>query len=106
MDRLLVIDDDPLVRHLLLSTLNGADREVAAATTARDGLARFQAVRPDVVLLDIHLPDRDGLGLFRELQELDGTVPTATIAKMWSRPENGCEKPCVQPAPAAPMIWA
>jgi two-component system nitrogen regulation response regulator GlnG len=79
MDRLLVIDDDPLVRAHLSSTLADPRRAIAAAKTGLEGLASFRNERPDVVLLDIHLPDRSGLELFRELQAIDGTVPIIFI---------------------------
>ncbi len=79
MEKLLVIDDDPMMRHLLSGTLGGPGRSLATAPTGHEGLTSFEADRPDVVLLDINLPDRSGLDIFRELQALDGTVPVIFI---------------------------
>src|SRR5262245_44844144 len=79
MDRLLVIDDDPLIQTLLAESLSGPTCTVTVAPSAREGLARFPAQRPDLVLLDIHLPDSSGLELFRELLRIDGTVPVIFI---------------------------
>src|SRR5262245_59143659 len=79
MEQLLVIDDDPVLRTLLKGALAAPDRDVAQATTAREGLERFGQCRPDVVLLDVHLPDRYGLDLFRDLRQLDGTVPVIFV---------------------------
>jgi two-component system nitrogen regulation response regulator GlnG len=79
MDRLLVIDDDPIVRKQLSSTLAGPHRAITVACTGAEGRRLFRSEKPDVVLLDIHLPDTLGLDLFRELQALDGTVPVIFI---------------------------
>jgi two-component system nitrogen regulation response regulator GlnG len=79
MDRLLVIDDDPLLQTLITGGLAGPGCAVRVASSGQEGLALFAAERPDVVLLDIHLPDGYGLDVFRQLQMLDGTVPVIFI---------------------------
>ncbi len=58
--RVLVIDDDEQVRRLLRRLLTPAGYAVEEAATAEDGLARIRAESPDLVLLDLHLPDRSG----------------------------------------------
>jgi two-component system nitrogen regulation response regulator GlnG len=77
--RLLVIDDDPAI--LLVFRRAFADSEVLlrTAATAREGLEAVAEHRPDVVLLDVHLPDRTGLELYREIRQLDGTLPVIFI---------------------------
>src|SRR5947208_3511285 len=79
MDRLLVIDDDPLIQTMIADTLAGPACAVRLASTGQAGWAEFTAERPDVVLLDINLPDGSGLDLFRRLAALDGTVPVIFI---------------------------
>src|SRR3954471_4716050 len=79
MDHLLVVDDDPLVRVLLSDCFNQPAYSVRAVSTAEEGLAAFKRQRPDVVLLDVHLPDLSGLELFQKLQAIDGTVPVIFI---------------------------
>jgi two-component system nitrogen regulation response regulator GlnG len=79
MNHLLVIDDDPLLHVLLGDCFTGPGYAVRTVTTARDALAAFQEQRPDVVLLDVHLPDQSGLKVFQRLHELDGTVPVIFI---------------------------
>ena len=61
--RALVIDDEPHIRRLLRTTLERASYEVSEAASAREAMALLEAVKPDVVLLDLGLPDRDGLEL-------------------------------------------
>jgi DNA-binding NarL/FixJ family response regulator len=62
--RVLVVDDHPMVREGLRSMLDGDGIEVVAeAGTAADAVEAAERARPDVVLLDIELPDGDGLGV-------------------------------------------
>jgi len=59
----LIVDDEPHIRRLLHGTLARADYRVSEAGSARQALAEIEASPPDVVLLDLGLPDRDGLEL-------------------------------------------
>jgi len=59
----LIVDDEPHIRRLLHSTLDRAGYRVSEAGSARQALAEIEASPPDVVLLDLGLPDRDGLEL-------------------------------------------
>ena len=61
--KVLIIDDEPQIRHLLRVTLVRAAYEVAEAGSANDALALLKTFAPDVVLLDLGLPDRDGIEL-------------------------------------------
>ncbi len=79
MDRLLVVDDDPLVRAMLVECFRQPPYSVRAVKTAHEGLDAFQEQRPDAVLLDVNLPDMSGLDLFQKLKPLDGTVPVIFI---------------------------
>lgn len=67
--RVLLIDDSPIIRLGLRSALEDyADISIVAeAGTAADGLAALTKHKPDVVLLDLHLPDKSGLQVCREL---------------------------------------
>ncbi len=61
--KILVIDDDGAIRRLLRNTLERAGYAVVEAWNAREALAAAAAEHPDAVLLDLGLPDRDGLSL-------------------------------------------
>jgi two-component system KDP operon response regulator KdpE len=56
----LVVDDEPDIRLTLRFMLEGAGHTVVEAATGADALTRLRAERPDLVLLDIRLPDMDG----------------------------------------------
>ena len=60
---ILVVDEDAAIRRLMRNTLERAGHGVVEAVNGREALARAVADRPDAVLLDLGLPDRDGLGL-------------------------------------------
>jgi two-component system KDP operon response regulator KdpE len=61
--RILVVDDEVAIRRLLRNTLERGGYLVSEAGTGRDALAVAAADHPDAILLDLGLPDRDGLGL-------------------------------------------
>lgn len=66
--RLLVVDDEPTVRELLAATLRFAGFEVASAATGAEAVAAASAEPPDLVLLDVMLPDMDGFEVVRRLR--------------------------------------
>ena len=61
--KVLVVDDEPAIRRLLGGSLGRAGYRLAEAGTAREALTAMQIDKPDAVLLDLGLPDRDGLEL-------------------------------------------
>jgi DNA-binding NarL/FixJ family response regulator len=66
--RVMIVDDHPLVRAAVAQAISAPDVEmVAEATSAEEALLSALAVRPDVLLVDIHLPGMTGLQLVREL---------------------------------------
>src|SRR6185503_11090080 len=61
--KVLVVDDEPQIRRLLRNTLERADYAVTLAADAREAMRMLAFDKPDAVLLDLGLPDRDGLEL-------------------------------------------
>ncbi|MBI5367173.1 MAG: sigma-54-dependent Fis family transcriptional regulator [Planctomycetes bacterium] len=80
MAQLLIVDDDPHIRQSLLDRLASRGYDVAGAGTVRDAYAAIRRDRPDLVLLDLSLPDGDGVALLERLraEELDVTVVVIT----------------------------
>jgi two-component system OmpR family response regulator len=69
LPRLLVVDDEPNIRELLSASLRFSGFEVATAATGHEALAAAERHMPDLVLLDVMLPDLDGFQVARRLQE-------------------------------------
>lgn len=79
MQKVAVIDDDPLVPMLVRGLLTDEAVQVVHADTAAAGQAMLERERPDVLLLDILLPDRSGLELFRAVHARDPRLPVVVI---------------------------
>ncbi|MDQ7908195.1 response regulator transcription factor [Phytohabitans sp. ZYX-F-186] len=73
--RLLVVDDEPTLRELLSATLRFAGFTVASAATGAEALEAAADQAPDLVLLDIMLPDMEGFDVVRRLRERGRPVP-------------------------------
>jgi len=76
--KLLVIDDDPVLCELVESVLAGWGHTVSVAADAATGLKMLFAERPDLVILDVNLPDLDGWGMLERIREL-GEMPVLML---------------------------
>jgi len=68
--RLLVVDDEPNILELLATSLRFAGFEVATATNGREALTEARRLRPDLVVLDVMMPDMDGFSVVRRMRAL------------------------------------
>jgi two-component system OmpR family response regulator len=66
--RLLVVDDEPNILELLATSLRFAGFEVVTATNGREALAQARSARPDLVVLDVMMPDMDGFDVVRRMR--------------------------------------
>ncbi|GHH33778.1 response regulator transcription factor [Lentzea cavernae] len=73
--RLLVVEDEPDIRELLCASLRFAGFVVSSAATGSEALDAARTGAPDLVLLDVMLPDRDGFEVVRRLRSLGVRVP-------------------------------
>ncbi|MBY0354736.1 MAG: response regulator [Rickettsiales bacterium] len=69
---IVVIDDAPAIRTFLRISLEGQGAIFSEAENAHDGLELCSRVRPDMVVLDLGLPDRDGLDILPEILSCSG----------------------------------
>lgn len=73
--RILVVEDEPSIRILLESTLRLAGYEVGSAETGHEALHEVERLRPDLLLLDVMLPDLDGYAVTRSLRATGVRTP-------------------------------
>ncbi len=77
---MLVVEDSPIERTLLAALARKSGHDVAEARDAGSALAAAEAHPPDIILLDIHLPDMDGLTLLSQLRTEHPYVPVVVIS--------------------------
>lgn len=70
---ILIVEDDPQIRRFLRATLAAEQYRYHEALTASEGLAQANARQPDLILLDLGLPDQDGLEVIRALRQTSQT---------------------------------
>jgi two-component system, cell cycle response regulator DivK len=78
--RALVVEDNPFNMRLFSDLLDGLGCEVFQASTARDAVKAAHECRPDLILMDIRLPDGSGLDVTRWLKQDDQTKAIPIIA--------------------------
>lgn len=84
---LLVIDDEAQIRKFLRISLSAQGYQVVEAGTGRDGLAQAALTKPDLVVLDLGLPDMDGKDVLAELREWS-QVPVLVLSVRASEGEK------------------
>lgn len=80
MSTILVVDDDPQIRSWLRGLLDAEGHQVVEAKDGNQGLACFHRVHPDLVVLDIYMPDREGLETILLLRKSDPAVKVLAIS--------------------------
>jgi two-component system KDP operon response regulator KdpE len=81
--RVLVVDDDPALLRALRVSLNLKGHEVLTAATGEQGISQAALSSPDVIVLDLGLPDIDGLKVCRRIREWDD-VPIVVLSAIGS----------------------
>ncbi len=77
---IVVVEDAAALRHVIALNLNRLGCRVREATSAAEGVAELRQEQPDLLLLDIFLPDRSGWDVLRELRQSGIEVPTIILS--------------------------
>jgi CheY-like chemotaxis protein len=80
MAKILLVDDDPLVRASLADVLSEDGHVVAEANNGNDGLEALAREAFDLVVLDILMPERDGIETIRAIRKSSATLPVLAIS--------------------------
>jgi DNA-binding response OmpR family regulator len=86
--RILIVDDDSLVLHILSSQLKNINYSVIEARNGNEALDKFKTERPDLVLLDVVLPITSGFEVLEKIKiELKSNVPVIILSNL-DEPED------------------
>jgi DNA-binding response OmpR family regulator len=77
--RILLADDDESVRKMVGRVLESVGYQVLMASTGRETVAKFRAGKPDLILLDLKMPDQEGWEAFEQVNHEDALVPVVVI---------------------------
>ena len=77
--RLLVVEDEPNILELLSASLRYAGFDVITAAAGTEAVQAAQRHRPDLIVLDVMLPDMDGFDVVRRLRSGGGRVPVVFL---------------------------
>lgn len=80
MSRVLIVDDDPQIRRLVRMVLEDEGHEVCLAADGREALDLLPAANPEVIVLDMHMPELDGPGFIASYRA--APAPCAPIVLM------------------------
>jgi len=85
--RLLIIDDDVALNELLCEYLERFGHRLTSATTAREGVRLLRRDQPDLLILDVMLPDADGMELCREIRR-ESDIPIVMLTARGDVPDR------------------
>ena len=77
--KILIVEDEANIRSFIKANLETSDYQVLCAETCELGMMMYASHHPDLILLDLGLPDRDGMSLIQEVRETD-TVPIIVLS--------------------------
>ena len=88
MPRILVIDDEPRIYELLHTVLQRKGHEVVLAENGSKGIERFRRERPAVTMLDLELPDVNGLAVLTQVRAIDPLSPVMILTGVGTKAEE------------------
>ena len=77
--KVLVVDDEPEVRQVLLEFLSSRGYDVTAASGGAEAVALVESVRPDLVLLDVAMPEMDGVETLRRIVAIEPSLAVIMV---------------------------
>lgn len=80
--KILIVDDSPIARKMIRASIPPAHKghEFFEATGGRDSIEKFKSLKPDLVLMDLTMPDMDGRQAIEEIKKIDKSARIASIS--------------------------
>lgn len=75
MKKILLVDDEANIRFIYSEELKDEGYDIIAASNGEEGLCRFENESPDLVILDIHMPDMNGIDVLRRMKTQNPSIP-------------------------------
>lgn len=75
MKKILLVDDEPSIQIVYREEFEDEGYEVLSALNGEEGLKIFQAEKPDIVILDIHMPGMNGIEVLRQMKKQRSDIP-------------------------------
>ncbi|MBI4733251.1 MAG: response regulator, partial [Rubrobacteridae bacterium] len=82
MAQILVSEDDPLIRETLEYSLKGAGFDVSIAENGIEKKKKIKEIKPDIILLDLLMPEIDGFEVSKRVREFDESIPIIMITAL------------------------
>ncbi|MEN4010533.1 MAG: response regulator [Chloroflexota bacterium] len=82
MTKILIVDDAEFLRVRIIKMLTGQGFEVFEAENGAKAVQKYKEVRPDVVLMDITMPEMDGLAALKEIRQIDGQAKVVMLTAL------------------------
>jgi CheY-like chemotaxis protein len=79
-ERILIVEDDDSIRRAMVTVLGRAGYRVREASSGQEATRMWKEEECDLVLTDIHMPDKDGIEMMRELRELKPELPIIAVS--------------------------
>ncbi|MGN0292065.1 MAG: response regulator [Lachnospiraceae bacterium] len=77
--KILIIEDDPKITDFLSLALKTKDYEILTSATGKEGILTFCTAEPDIILLDLGLPDMDGIDIIKEIRKVS-QIPLLVVS--------------------------
>lgn len=82
MKKVLVVDDALFTRKVLREILETEGCEIVEASNGKEAIDKFRSEHPDLVLLDVSMPDMDGLTVLQAIKEIDENAKVVMVSAM------------------------
>jgi CheY-like chemotaxis protein len=86
--KILVVEDDPVNQMILMDFLAANGYQTVAASTGPEGIERFEHERPDLCLVDVQLPRKNGFELVREIKGRVPGKPVLLMSAVYNEPDQ------------------